>query len=221
MNYNTGIQFTLLVSAISIVKYVYIFVQKNPSGQHDDFWCFFVNLNIAFLAALSQVTFQFLPGRNPYIFYVCSGQISDPDKPAKVNYPLQCSFIITIVIYSVVLVKIKLYNSKSLRSAAVAPINGNHSFAPAKMGPQIKNALANFATLACILMTVAPIVAISAILNGVQPDKLGSDPYYQWVQFHQHIFPFLCTGLLTASYYISHQKMRETMYREIKSLLNQ
>jgi hypothetical protein len=33
-----GIQYTLQVSAISIVKYVYIFVQKNPSGNHDDFW---------------------------------------------------------------------------------------------------------------------------------------------------------------------------------------
>ena len=207
--------------AISIVKYVYIFVKKNPSWQNDDFWCFFVNLNIAFLAGLSQVTFQFLPGRNPYIFYICSGQISDPDKPAKVNYPLHCSFLITFVIYSFVLVKIKLYNSKFRKSAAVVLITGNHSFDPVKMGPQIKNALANFATLACILMTVAPIVAITLFLNGVKPDKLWSDPYYQWVQFHQHILPFLGTGLLTASYYISHQKMRETMYREIKSLLHQ
>ena len=205
--------------AISIVKYVYIFVKKNPSWQNDDFWCFFVNLNIAFLAGLSQVTFQFLPGRNPYIFYICSGQISDPNKPVKVNYPFQCSFLIAILIYSVVLVKIKLYNSKILRSVAVLPITSNNRFASAKMGPQIKSTLANFATLACMLMTVAPILTISAILNGVRPDKLGSDPYYQWVQFHQHIFPLLGTGLLTASYYISHRKMRETMYREIKSLL--
>ena len=209
------------MSAISIVKYVYIFIRKNPSWQNDDFWCFFINLDIAILAGLSQVTFQFLPGRNPYIFYICSGQISDPSKPAKVNYPLQCSFLITIVIYSVVLVNIKLYNSKILRSIAVVPITGDNRFAPAKMGPQIKNTLANFATLACILLTVAPIAAISAILNGVKPDKLGSDPYYQWVQFHQHFFPLLGTGLLTASYYISHRKMRETMFREIKSLLHQ
>ena len=123
---NTGIHFTLLVSAISIVKYVYIFVKKNPSWQNDDFWCFFVNLNSAFLAGLSQVTFQFLPGRNPYIFYICSGQISDPNKPVKVNFPLQCSFLITILIYSVVLVKIKLYNSKILRSVAVLPITSNN-----------------------------------------------------------------------------------------------
>ncbi len=24
--------------AISVVKYIYIFVQKNPTGQNDDFW---------------------------------------------------------------------------------------------------------------------------------------------------------------------------------------
>jgi hypothetical protein len=207
------------VSAISIVKYIYIFVLKNPSGQNDDFWCFFVNFLFALLAGLSQVAFQFLPGRNPYIFYVCSGQMSDPSMPAKMNFPLQGSFLLTVVIYSVVLVKIKLYNIKVLRSAVVAPTTGNNCLVPAKVGPHMKNTLANFVTLACILITVGPVVGISSVLNGVSPDKLGSDPYYQWVQFHQHICPFLCTGLLTASYYISNRKMRETIYREVKELL--
>ena len=208
------------MSAISIVKYIYIFVKKYPSGQNDDFWCFFVNLVVAILAAISQFTFQFLPGRNPYIFYVCSGKMSDPSKPVKVNYPLQCSFLITVLIYLVVLVKKKLYNSKILKFAAVAPIMSNNCILPTKMGPHMKNTLANFVTLACILITVGPVVGISSVLNGVNPDKLGSDPYYQWVQFHQHLCPFLGTALLTASYYISHRKMRETIYREVKSIFH-
>ena len=205
------------MSAISIVKYIYVFVQKNPAGQNDDFWCFFVNLVITILTGLSQMTFQFLPGRNPYMFYVCSGKMSDPSKQAKLNYPLHFTFFITLVIYSVVLVKIKLYNSKILKSAAVAPIVGSHCLAPS---PHVKDALANFVTMASVLIAIAPILGISTVLNGLSPDQLGSYPYYQYVQFHLHICPFLCTGLVTISYYISHRKMRETIYREFKSLLH-
>ena len=205
------------MSAISIVKYIYVFIRKYPAGQHDDFWCFFVNLVIVILSGLSQMTFQFLPGRNPYIFYVCSGKMSDPSKQAKLNYPLHFTFCITAVIYCVVIVKIKLYNSKILKSAAVAPIVGNHCLAPA---PHVKNTLANFVTMASILIATAPIVVISAFLNGLSPDKLGTYPYYQSVQFHLHICPFLCTGLVSMSYYISHRKMRETIYREFKLLLH-
>ena len=205
------------MSAISIVKYIYVFVQKNPAGRNDDFWCFFVNFVFAILTGLSQIIFQFLPGRNPYMFYVCSGKMSDPRKQAKLNYPLHFTFVTTILIYSIVLVKIKLYNSKIIKSAAVVPIVSNYCLAPA---PHVKNALANFVTMASILIATGPIVVISTVLNGLSPDKLGSYPYYQSVQFHLHICPFLCTGLLTISYYISHRKMRETICREFKSLLN-
>ena len=36
-----GMQYTWQAVSISVVKYLYIFVLKNPSGLHDDFWCQF------------------------------------------------------------------------------------------------------------------------------------------------------------------------------------
>jgi len=86
-----GIQYTLLAAAIPFVKYLYIFVLKNPSGQNDDFLCLFFNLAIILLATLAQFVFLFLPGKNSYIFYVCSGEDPRQLKGVKINYPLQVS----------------------------------------------------------------------------------------------------------------------------------
>jgi hypothetical protein len=34
-----AMHFTLLLMAMSVVKYLYVFVLKSPAGIRDDFWC--------------------------------------------------------------------------------------------------------------------------------------------------------------------------------------
>ena len=65
-----AMHYSCQASLMSIIRYLYIFVFKNPSGLYDDFWCFYINLVIAFLLTMSQFIYYFLPGRNPYFYYI-------------------------------------------------------------------------------------------------------------------------------------------------------
>ena len=65
-------QFVVLLTGISVVKFIYIFVTKNPSGQNDDFICFFVNLSCGLNSLLYQFVLHFMPGNNSHPFYFCS-----------------------------------------------------------------------------------------------------------------------------------------------------
>ena len=95
-----GMQYTWQAISISVVKYLYIFVLKNPSGNYDDFWCFFVNILITILATLSQIVFFCLPGKNPYFYYMCTGEDPTSLGKAKVNYTFQSSFAVLFFVYS-------------------------------------------------------------------------------------------------------------------------
>ena len=68
-------QFIILLTAISVVKYIYIFITKNPSGQNDDFFCFFTNLACGFNCLIFQFVIHFMPGNNSHPYYFCSGTL--------------------------------------------------------------------------------------------------------------------------------------------------
>ena len=214
-----GIQYTLQAAAIPFVKYLYIFVLKNPSGQNDDFLCFFFNIAVILLATLAQCVFLFLPGRNSYIFNVCSGEDPRQLKGLKLNYSLHFSFFILFFAYFFVLFKIKCYSSKDLVTNNVTPqVLRQNQPLPSSIGPILQTMLANHVTLATVLIAPLPVMITSLILNAEDPEKLGTDLYYPWVQFQQHGCPFICSGLLAASYYITHRQLRSIAYRELKEI---
>jgi len=60
---NIHILHLLLVTiAMTIVKYLYIFVMKNPGAFICEYWCLFINLAIILLASISELVFGILPG---------------------------------------------------------------------------------------------------------------------------------------------------------------
>jgi hypothetical protein len=55
-------------------------------------------------------------------------------------------------------------------------------FESSALAKTLKSSLANQAILALILTTIAPAVSLTKWLNGADPEKLGSSPYYHIVQ---------------------------------------
>ena len=87
------LQIILTCDAITVVRYVYLFVLKNTSGFQDDFWFLFINLWIVAFCGLTQITFLFLPGTQPLLLYICTGknQACDWSDGPKKNYLVSIS----------------------------------------------------------------------------------------------------------------------------------
>jgi len=213
------IQYTWQAISMSVIKYLYIFVLKNPSGQSDDFWCFFINMLITFHGLLSQTVFLYLPGKNPYFYNLCIGEDPTSIRETKINYSLHLSIIILCFIYFYVLLKKYFYNSEEVFPTISHQIGHNNQSMPSTIGNIVKTMLANFITLATTLIAVFPLIFTSLILNATPAEKLSTYPYYHFVQFHLHICPFLGTGLLVISYYFSNANLRSVAFRKLKDLL--
>ena len=66
---------------IAVARCLFIFRLKNPAMFQDEFWNFFINNLVISLSFLSQTVFAYLPGRQPLIFYFCTGE-----NPSGFNY---------------------------------------------------------------------------------------------------------------------------------------
>ena len=88
-----------LLNYIILVKYLLIFVSKNPTEIMSNFWNFFLNILSLGLSSLSQIFYVLLPGRMPINFFICIG--TDPkqfeDIPRKINFIMQFIGAICIV----------------------------------------------------------------------------------------------------------------------------
>ncbi len=206
------IWYNLLLLSISVVKYVYIFITKSPTGLNDGFWHFFINVNIIFLALLSQIVFSILPGKFPFTYYVCSGTDPRKIKDNKMNILLVISLLGNILTYLFVLVKSKIYRSKDLATAPIVQLNYS---LPVLLGNILDTSLADFTTLAVGILFVLIFQFLIGILSSVDPGKLGIYPYKIIYHSFQHLIPFMMHSLILLYYFKRHKKMRKAVWAKI------
>ena len=208
------IQFTAQFAAISIVKYKYIFVHKNPIGFHDDFWCFYFNLNLGVLNLISQFVHEMLPGRNSYLYYTCNNEMPNPTDKVKPNLFYQFVFVATVIIYIIVMCKVKLYKQQK---DLVVPFTIQNDW----LAKTLRSSFADVLILTLVLITMATTFALSIVLNNIEPEKLLISPYYDLVQVHIHLIPLACGGFMTGIFYMKNINLRQAVYREAKSWISQ
>ena len=82
------LQGLMLLDAMIIVRYSFIFHLKNPTSAHDDFWNFFINVLVTVAGIITQSVYAFQPGKNPMHYYICVGQIprNELSNEVKMNY---------------------------------------------------------------------------------------------------------------------------------------
>ena len=66
-------QICLMTTAISIVKYVFLFVLKSPPNLNMEFWNTYITLWTLIFSFICQFVYQFLRGRNPINMYISTG----------------------------------------------------------------------------------------------------------------------------------------------------
>ena len=189
---------------VTFVKYLSVFVLKNPAGISSEFWSIFLNIFAISISVITQTVFAILPGRNPISFYICSGE--DPrllqQNIEKKNVTLNGSILLTFIAYVFVFVSVKIFQRKIF--ATTFP-----------QGNQENQTLANLGTIALALTTFLPMVFLYTVTNQMSIDKLGTYPYFLIIRFFNHGLALFWNSARILIFVSKSKTVRATILREI------
>ena len=122
----------LLMDAIIIIRYIYIFWLKNVAAFNDDFWHIVINIWIVGFSIVTQIFVFWMPGCSSLYYYICTGKnpLVDQKIPLKNATGQQFLTAISILLHIYVLVRIHLYNKKHSHKSCRPGINKIKLFLP-------------------------------------------------------------------------------------------
>jgi hypothetical protein len=184
--------FLLFFDAIIIVRYMYIFVLKNPAAFHDDFWYRFINIWIKSFSLIFQGAWHILAVRQPIGFYICCGRdpSSDNPKSTKVYEGIE---IFSLLLHIFAYIRIKRYKQKG----SVAPEPGN-TFQKGLILVEIEsNTLATLAINSFNILALCMTTFSVIVVNRLDPKTLNEYPYHFFVYLSFLISPtvFCCVSV--------------------------
>ena len=214
------IHIVLLLTFLTIIRYLYVFVVKNPAGFNNDIWCLFINLFSVLLSILSQLTFLILPGRQMVYFNICAGiNISITSvESGKRNYVIFCLILISIFCYTFTYVKIKLLERKSSpqTSSVQIKVKNGWTLPPVNFVFE-KNTLANLGTILLCLGVIIGIVGVFLGMNIMSPQTLAKYPYFFIFHFFQHGVTLILNSCLVFCFMFKSETMRNFIIKEVSA----
>ena len=214
-----------MIIFIVIVKYLYIFVFRNPLALLSEFWCNFININALFASVLTQTVFILLPGKNPVGFYICCGIDPRANTPIHelIDFFLYGIGALLICLYLFLFLRIKLLSKQTIHANSPTPIFIIGKFCrqpPIELNKE-KNNMANEVTIGLLILSLTPIAIGHTIIPlEFSLEELSTSPNIWLIHFLRHGSRFLC-NLLTLLVLMSNSKtMRATLVSEVKDQLS-
>jgi len=212
-------QCTLLTTAITIVKYIYIFVMKTPANCREEFWCLFINLWTLMCSCLSHFVFHFLPGRELINIYVCSGSFDRSliSTPVKANLFSRSVFIISFLWFLFVAARIYRYKKISQVQTISLQVQIDHHLDHAgAIKDMLKNGLINLMMITGMLVLLIPSIALPGYINSLDPEDFNSSPGIELYHFLDHGLTLLLISSFVIICYGRNRTMRKIIFCEIK-----
>ena len=161
VKYVTFISLVVDIDFLLTVKFVYIFILKNPSIVHDDFWNIFIQIWTIMFSILSQFVYFFFPGQKSLNFFICIRNFSTMDNEVQRKTPLPVVLMLGFSIMFCLLI-----NAKILHYKKKGPINITESQKLGKIKQFEKGMLINKILFLSVLMPL--VVALIILLNITQ-----------------------------------------------------
>ena len=206
----------ILLIFITLVKYVYIFVLKNPAGINSEIWCRFTNMFSVGFSLLEQSVFLFLPGRQPAFIYVCAGIDHSIIKGHhKVNFLFLSITAISIIFYWYTFLRKYFFNKNTTSTTFLLPKQVKTGWTLPPIHHKLESlTLANFGTILLYILTMVPIVLSFLLMDNLPADKLSKYPYFVLVHLFVHGTPLLRNFLLAVVFLSKSKTMRTVLLRE-------
>lgn len=169
---------------------------------------------------ISQFVFVYLPGRQPFNFYLCRQNITLIElnnTNIKINWQLVVVQAASVVIHILVTIKIKFHKMKEKSSVHVI---SKQYFKKAKSMTSINNqTISDFWSNAFNVIIFATTGIITTVANRMNLTNVNIYPYYLLFYFYNFIFPSLLAATLSLVFYFRYAPLRKAITREIKSQL--
>lgn len=169
---------------------------------------------------ISQFVFVYLPGRQPFNYYLCTQTITNDElynQKLKFHWQLLGLQAASAVIQVLVAIKIKLHKLKEANSVhIISKLNfwKNNSMASID-SQEISDVVSNV----CNMLIFCTTGIFTFNVNHMNLANANIYPYYLILYFYHLVFPSLIASSLSLVYYCRHAPLRKAIHREIKALL--
>jgi hypothetical protein len=206
--------FLLYFDAIIIIRYLYIFVLKNPAAFQDDFWYHFINFWIKSFSLIFQGSWHILAVRQPVGFYICCDRDPSLDNPEPtiIYGGLE---IFSLLLHIFAYVKIKRYKEK--RSVGPEPrsiMQKGSVLVEIETTTLATLAINTFNMFALCLTTFNVIVA-----NKLDPKTFNEFPNHYFVYYAFLISPTVFSCWSVGQFYFSNKLLLKSFKNEFKSFV--
>ncbi len=211
-------QWAFLQLGIALVRYIYIFVLKNPAKLQKEFWCLSVNLATLLFSFIIELVYQIQPGRETISIYVCRG--TDPgqyaDQEMKQNNAFKALIAIWLSFYICSLVRIKMY--KKQEPAPPSTMQAGNQHLPSIASQIMKTSLSNLIVIAFCLFTIVGGLVITVHINNLDYRQINENPNYHIYHLVNHGLPFIQLGLYLAIWFAKNKSLRVAVRNEIQNV---
>jgi hypothetical protein len=211
------INLILLVNAMTLIRYVFIFWLKNPAAFHDEFWFVYVNLWTAGFSFITQFLRGSIPGSQLLEYNMCSGE--DPSIILS-SPPFMRGFIelFSVIFHVYAYIKIAIYKRKE--AATIGP-NIFSQFTKNIVLQEIeKQSLTSFAlNFVGILFMVLGTVSMNFLKIRSCIDLQGH--FNSLVIVYSYLtYPNVTGVIIITMYLLRNKSILQYIVRELKSVTN-
>ena len=208
------LQVVLFYDAMVVVRYLLIFVMKNPFGFQNEFWSFFVNVSVVTFSCISPTVHLLLPGKDPLQVNLCAGLVDDDSSlAAKLNWQFLLIMAASLCVHVGANGKIKIFKMRQNMPC----VNVDRLTRGKRIIEQlvISDCIANFFILVGLVATAAVTFSVDLI----DPRATQNFPANVVVLCHLLLTPFVFPTTITATYFFRHRPLFEATLRLFKSCL--
>lgn len=186
---------------------------KNPLAYFDDFWCRFICIWVTLSTFLIQYALDFIPGKHPLNYFVCTGKNPDLDasKETKIirNHSMLIGCVSLIIIHLIVNIRIAIYQRKAAKPAAKA------------WGRVVdRKPLTDYLVVVSYITFLVLHILLLLKVQSLDMIKMDVYPNYIYLYYlHLWLLPNFSLTLISI-YFIRNRQLRDMFIRELRGFLN-
>lgn len=203
-------EFFMLVNVLSITRYIFIFLLKNPAAFQDNFWHLFINLWMIGANTLIQSTTMPFEFKELPFYLACCGKSEKVLHVQNVPYFFQAQ-IISAILHGCIFLRIQVFKQK----ARVSDIS-NHQNAKSKFLADFnREALMDTAESFGSVLILGAIATLHVLIM-----KFSNSEEIAHVGNSLLITPPLIILALAGTLYWRNKLMRRWVKREVKNIIS-